>query len=313
MLIAVPILLAGEVLMELRFRIVLAQVRNACLLESADMAYMDDVVAKLIRVRDSFLPEVTILLLVIVHSATSYTGLIDATPWLAHGIAPDLHLTMAGWYGVCVSATIFQFLLGLGLWKWLLWTFLSFKLSRRNLKLLATHPDEHAGHGFLGLTAAAFTPVAMAVTTVIGGTWRQEILHHGAHLMNFRLHAIILIAIIALIALGPLAFFIPRLAALRRKGILEYGILGQLHSADFHEKWILHRAGHDDEFLQAREISALANYANAYQKIEELKPFPVDKGSLYILAAAVVIPALPVILAEVPIGVVLKELLKALH
>jgi hypothetical protein len=131
--------------------------------------------------------------------------------------------------------------------------------------------------------------------------------------MNFRLHAIILIAIIALIALGPLAFFIPRLAALRRKGILEYGILGQLHSADFHEKWILHRAGHDDEFLQAPEISALANYANAYQKIEELKPFPVDKGSLYILAAAVVIPALPVILAEVPIGVVLKELLKALH
>jgi hypothetical protein len=86
-----------------------------------------------------------------------------------------------------------------------------------------------------------------------------------------------------------------------------------LHSADFHEKWILHRAGHDDEFLQAPEISALANYANAYQKIEELKPFPVDKGSLYILAAAVVIPALPVILAEVPIGVVLKELLKALH
>jgi hypothetical protein len=265
------------------------------------------------RVRDSFLPEIAILLLLVVHSATSYTGLVDATPWLAHGTAPDLHLTAAGWYGVWVSATIFQFLLGLGLWKWLLWTFLAFKLSRCNLKLVATHPDEHGGIGFLGLTAAAFTPVAFAVTTVIGGTWRQEILNHGAHLMNFRLPAIILVAIIALVALGPLVFFVPRLVVLRRKGILEYGILGQLHSADFHEKWILHRAGQEDEFLQAPEISALADYGRAYEKIEDSKPFPADKGTLYGLAAAVVIPALPVILAEVPLAVVLKDLLAALH
>jgi hypothetical protein len=313
MLIAVPILLAGELLMESRFSVVLAHVRKAGLLESADIAYLDDVVAKLMRVRDSFLPELAILLLLIVHTATSYTGLIDATPWLAHGTAPDLHLTAAGWYGVWVSATIFQFLLGLALWKWLLWTFLAFKLSRCNLKLVATHPDEHGGIGFLGLSAAAFTPVAFAVTTVIGGTWRQEILHHGAHLMNFRLPAIILVAIIALIALGPLVFFVPRLVVLRRKGILEYGILGQLHSADFHEKWILHRAGQEDEFLQAPEISALADYGNAYEKIEQLKPFPADKGTLYGLAAAVVIPALPVILAEVPLAVVLQDLLKALR
>jgi hypothetical protein len=313
MLVAAPILLAGELLMEARFCLVLAHIRKAGLLESADLVYMDDVIAKLIRVRDSFLPELAILLLLIVHTAASYAGLIDATPWLSYGTAPDLHLTAAGLYGVWVSATIFQFLLGLELWKWLLWTFLAFKLSRCKLKLVATHPDEHGGLGFLGLTTAAFTPVAIAVTTVIAATWRQDILHHGAHLMNFRLSAIILLAVIALIALGPLVFFVPRLLALRRKGILEYGILGQLHSADFHEKWILHRAGHEDEFLEAPEISVLANYGKTYEKIEQLKPFPADKGALYTLAAAVVIPALPVILAEVPFAVVLKDLLKALR
>ena len=131
--------------------------------------------------------------------------------------------------------------------------------------------------------------------------------------MNFRLPAIILVAIIALIALGPLVFFVPRLVALRRKGILEYGALGQLHSAEFYDKWVVHRAGHEEEFLQAVEISALADYGNAYEKVEQLKPFPADKGALYTLAAAVVVPALPVILAEVPLAVVLKDLLKALH
>ena len=114
-------------------------------------------------------------------------------------------------------------------------------------------------------------------------------------------------------ALGPLAFFVPRLAALRRKGILEYGILAQLHSTEFHEKWIVHRAGHETEFLAAPESITLNNYGQAYEKIEEISAFLVDKGSLYTLVGAVLIPALPVILAEVPIAVVLKDLLEALH
>jgi hypothetical protein len=313
MLIAVPALLIGEFLMELRFSTVMRHIREAGLLDASDMARVDDTIATLIRVRDSFLPELTIILLLIVHSATSFRGLVDATPWLASGTAPDLHLTAAGMYAVLVSVSIFQFLLGLALWKWLLWTFFAFKLSRRNLKLIPTHPDEHGGLGFLGLTAAAFAPVTFAATTVIGATWRQEILHHNAHLMDFKVPAIVLLVIVVLVAFGPLVFFVPRLSALRRRGILEYGILGQMHSAEFHEKWILHRAGHETEFLQAPESSTLADYDRCFEKIEQLQPLLADKGALYTLAASVAIPALPVILAEIPIAVVLQDLFKALR
>jgi hypothetical protein len=225
----------------------------------------------------------------------------------------DLHLTFAGWYTVLVSAPLFQFLLGLSLWRWLMWTYFAFKLSGRNLKLVPTHPDEHGGIGFLGLTVAAFAPIAFAATAVIGATWRNDILHHGAHLLDFKLNAIMLALITALVALGPLLFFVPRLANLRRQGILEYGILGQMHSTEFHEKWIHNRAGHETEFFQAAEISTLANFGRTYREIEQLKPFPADMGALYILAAAVVIPALPVVLAQIPLAVVLGELLKALR
>jgi hypothetical protein len=127
------------------------------------------------------------------------------------------------------------------------------------------------------------------------------------------LPAIILIALTALVALGPLAFFVPRLAGVRRNGILEYGILGQIHSAEFHEKWILHRAAHEAEFLVASESTTLANYGRAYETIENMNSFPADKGALYTLAVAVVIPALPAILAEIPFAVVLSDLLKALR
>ncbi len=313
LLIAVPALIVGETFMESRFRLVMQHIRQAGILDTPDLAYMDRVIVNLIRARDAFLPELVVFVLLVIHTATSYRGLVDATPWLGHGSGSDLQLTVAGWYAVLASAPLFQFLLGLSLWRWLLWTFFAFKLSRRNLRLVPTHPDEHGGLGFLGLTAAAFAPVAFAATAVIGATWRNDILHHGAQLLDFKLQAIVLLVIIAAVALGPLLFFVPRLASLRRQGILEYGILGQIQSVEFHEKWVLQRTGHEREFLQAPESTTLANFAKSYQEIAQLKPFPADMGSLYGLAAAVAIPALPVILAQIPLKVVVLDLLKTLR
>jgi hypothetical protein len=313
LLIAIPVLLIGELLMESRFRMVMGHIWKTGLLDAPELEELHGTVRRLVRVRDSFVPEMLIVLLMVVHTLTSFRGLVDTTPWLAQSLGGELQLTAAGWYAVIVSASIFQLLLGVALWRWLLWTYFMFRLSRRNLKLVATHPDEHGGLGFLGLTAAAFAPIAFAATAVIAATWRQEILYHGAGLMSFKLPAIALLVIVAGVALGPLVFFMPRLAALRRKGILEYGILGQLHSLEYHEKWIVARAGHESEFLQAPESSTLADYSRIYEKIEALKPFPMDIGTLYTLAAAVAIPALPVVLAVVPISVVLEDLLKALR
>jgi hypothetical protein len=313
MLVGVPVLLLGELLMESNFRTVFKHIRQAGLLEAADLKRMDGVIATLIRARDSFLPELAILVLLIVHSATSFKGVVDATPWLSHDSGADLHLTAAGWYAAVVSASIWQFLLGVGLWKWLLWTFFAFELSRRDLKLVATHPDGQGGLGFLGFTTAAFAPIAFAVATVIASTWRHEILHDGARLANFKLPGMALIAIIALVALGPLIFFVPRLAALRRRGILEYGILEQVHGTKFHEKWIVHRAGHEAELLEAPESIALFASGQTFDRVQQLKPFPADRGSLVALSLAVVVPALPLIFTQVPLAFVLKILLKALR
>lgn len=48
--------------------------------------------------------------------------------------------------------------------------------------------------------------------STLGATWRQAILHDGARLMDFKLLAIALVVITAMVALAPLAFFVPRLA-----------------------------------------------------------------------------------------------------
>lgn len=313
LLVAVPVLLLGQPLMESSFRLVMQHILEAHLLTEVDLARLNRTKTWLLRLRDSLLPEVAILLLVVTHTLTTYKQLVDATPWLAYGVAPDLRLTPAGWYAVLVSATVFQFLLGLGLWKWLLWTMFAFRLSRLNLRLFPTHPDGHGGLGFLALTAEAFTPISFATATVIGATWRHELLNHQSNPMALRLPAVVLLVIIAFVALGPLAFFVRRLATLRRQGMEEYGVLGQIHSAEFHQKWISHRAGHEEEFLTASEIGALSGYSRSYNKLEHLNPFPADKIDFVVLAISVAVPMLPVILTMFPLAVIVKSLLKALR
>jgi hypothetical protein len=311
--IAIPVLLSGEIFLDSRFRTVLGSIRESNLLEDSDIAHMDGVMARIVRLRDSLVPEFLILTAIMIFILTSYHELVDATPWLGQGEAADIHLTVAGWYGVLVGGLLWNFLLVMGLWHWFLWTFFAFKLSKRNLKVVATHPDGHGGIGFLGLMGEAFAPIAFVVACVIGGTWRQSILHHGTHVMTYKVPAIVLAVMIALAALGPLFFFVPRLSGLRRKGIRQYGALGHLDSTLFHEKWIAHRAGHEAEFLQASETSRLSAFGQTYEKIKQLKPFPVDKGSLYVLAFAVVLPLLPAVLTEIPFVVVFKDLLKAVR
>jgi hypothetical protein len=311
--IAVPVLIAAQPLMESIFRKMVNHIYAARLLDDEDLPRMDELLARLVRLRDSWLPEVIILLLVAVRTMFIYKTQLPQYPWMTYGTGNDLHLTLTGWYALLVSAPILQFLVGLTLWKWLLWTVFAFRFSKLNLRIVASHPDGNGGLGFLGMTPLAFTPLAFATTIVIGATFRHQILHEGARLNHFLLPGIVLVVIFLLMALGPLVFFVPRLAAVRRKGMLDYAILGQIQSTDFQEKWILAGVGHDAEFMGAPEISTLCDYGQAYERIEDMKPFPFDKGALIGLALAVVIPAMPTVIAEIPLVVILKQLVGALR
>ena len=312
MLIAVPVLLVGQVVMENAFRTMVRHIREADLLSPPEREKMDRVAATLLRLRDSFIPEILIVATVYLHVSTMIGSHIGfARPWTVVNTGTAVHLSAAGWYYALVSQLIYQFLIGLSIWKWLLWTIFLFRLSKLELQLVPTHPDQHAGIGFLGMSPLAIAPTAFAVAAAIGGTWRAEILRQGAHLMDFKIEAIVLLLIILLVAMAPLVFFVPRLGSLRRRGILEYGTLGQIHSMEFHRKWILDRADQQEDFLTVPEISTLTDYATSYENVEKLQPLPIDKGALIALAFAVVIALFPVVLAEIPLATVLKALFEA--
>jgi hypothetical protein len=312
MLIAVPVLLLGQVVMENVFRMIVHHLREAELLPSAEQAKMDRTIGRLLRLRDSFVAEVIIVVIAYGNVAAIISAHKSAAQdWALGDFGWGHHLSPAGWYYALISQLIFRFLVGISLWKWFLWICFLFRLSRLDLELVPTHPDQHGGIGFLGMSPLAIAPTVFVACGAIGSTWRIQILTHGAHLMNFKIDAIVLLVIMLLIAVGPLVLFVPKLGRLHRQGILQYGTLGQLHSIDFHKKWILNRKGHEEEFLTAPEISTLTDYASSYENVEKLQPFPLDRGAMVALVLAVALPLLPVVLAEVPFVEVVKGLLAA--
>ncbi len=313
MLIAVPVLLAGQIVMENVLRMIVRHIREAELLPSSEQVKMDRTISGLLRLRDSFVAEAIIVVIAYGNVAAIIGSHLAAVQgWALGNFGWGHHLSPAGWYYALISQLIFRFLIGISIWKWFLWVCFLFRLSRLDLQLVPTHPDHHGGVGFLGMSPLAIAPTVFVVSAAIGSTWRTQILNHTAHLMDFKLHAIVLLLIMLIIGVGPLILFVPRLGRLHRSGILQYGTLGQIHSAEFHKKWILNRAGHEEEFLTAPEISTLTDYASSYENVEKLQPFPLDRGAIVGLILAIAVPMIPVVVAEIPFVTVLKGLLSAL-
>ena len=312
MLFGVPVLLAGQPVMETAFRAIVRHIRDAGLLTPTDTDRLDQTLVRLIRLRDSVIPELMFVVVAYAKVAeTVQTQLMYVRPWGLAGTGVEAHLSAAGWYYVLVSQLLYGLLMLISLWKWLLWCIFLYRLSKLDLQLVPTHPDQHGGIGFLGLSPVAITPTILVGSAVIGATWRSEVFREHMHFMSFKIDAVVLVGVVLIVVLGPLVLFVPRLTRLRRLGIFEYGALGQLESMQFHQKWILHRAGREEEFPATPEASTLTDYGSSYQNIEHLQPFPFDQGAFVALILAIAIPLLPVVLAEVPFVTVLKALLEA--
>jgi hypothetical protein len=309
---AMPVLVIGQILMEVLFRAMVTHVREAELLGSEDLNRFENAIVTVKRLRDSPVPELVILALVAAELVLIWKSTMLLGPsWALTRSGTTTQLKVTGWYYVLVSIPIYNFLLGLNSWKWLLWSFLLFRLSRMKLKLVATHPDQRGGLGFLGLLPIGFIPIAVALSAVIGGSWREQILSGRATLADFLVPAIVLMVLNFAVALIPLLFFVARLSLVRLRGMLEYGTLAQTRAADFQERWIEHRQGRDSATM-GPEVGSLADLSISYGNIRQMRYFPADKNSLISLAAAVLVPLFPVVLAEIPMSEIVRSVIQAI-
>ena len=174
-LVAMPMLIAAELVVHRRMRFLLKGFLERQLIPEGAMTRFDAAIASLLRLRNSVLAEVLLIAFVygfgILIIWRQYLG-FDTATWYATPSTGGSKLLFAGmWYGY-VSLPVFQFLLCRWYFRIFLWTRFLWQVSRIELSLIPTHPDRIGGLGFLP-TRSTLCPACGSAWHVACRTTRQ--------------------------------------------------------------------------------------------------------------------------------------------
>jgi hypothetical protein len=311
-LVAIPLMIGAELVVHRRMRLLLRQFLERNLIPESALPRFDAAIHSAFRLRNSTLAEV--LLIAIVYSLgimviwRNYMAL-DAPTWFATPTAAGPSLSLAGYWYAYVGMPIFQFLLLRWYFRLFIWSRFLWQVSRIELNLVPTHPDRTGGLGFLGGTVYAFIPLLMAHGAIVAGNLANRIFYLGATLTDFKGEVALMVVFLLCVVFGPLLAFTLQLAAAKRTGKREYGTLAQRYVRAFDAKWLRGGAPADEPLLGSADIQSLSDLGSSYDVVQTMRTTPVSKEAVLRLAAAVLVPIVPLVLTMMPWEELLKKLL----
>lgn len=296
-LVALPILIAAERVVHLRIRPVVRRFVERRIVRPADLTHFHEAIASAVRLRNSIPIECGLLLVVYTVGLWIWSSRVPlvAPTWYAMP-GGRWNLTPAGYWYVLVSIPILQFILLRWYWRLFIWFRFLWHVSKLNLNLVPIHPDRCAGLAFLGKSAYAFGPILFAQGAMLAGLVASRVLYRGESLLSFKLQIGGFIVFFVLVVLGPLLMFTPKMAAAKRKGLADYGLLAQRYVDNFEQKWVVQESDGSEELLGAADIQSLADLGNSYALVREMRAVPFGLEDISRLAAATAAPLLPLLL-----------------
>jgi hypothetical protein len=313
-LLALPLLIVAELVVHQRMRPVVRQFLERDLIPPASRARFNAAVASAQRLRNSVVAEALLIALVYVMALYVWRRYValDVATWYAVPAEGGRQLFLAGWWFVCVSNPVAQFLLLRWYFRLFVWMRFLWQVARCELNLVPTHPDRVGGLGFLSGTVVAFAPLLVAHGTLLAALIANRIFFRGATLPDFKIEIVVIVTFLLLVVLGPLLLFMPHLAKARRIGLREYGTLAQRYVQEFHEKWIRGGLPPGEPLIGSADIQALADLGNSFEIVRSMRTVPFTRDTVLRLAVITLVPVAPLLLTMVSLEELLKRLLQIL-
>ena len=312
MLIALPLLIVAEPAVHARMRLLVGQFLDRGLIPDAARPRFDAVIASAMRLRNSVAAELLIALVCIVGVAVVWRAQAGfaVTGWYGVSDGVRMQPSLAGWWMLCVSLPVFQFLLLRWLFRVFIWVRFLWQVSRLELSVMPLHPDRCGGLGFLAEMPLAFLTLLVALGALLAGMIADRIFFAGASLTDFQVEIVGMVAVMLFVLLAPLLAFAPRLAVAQRVGLLEYGTLAQRYARQFDRKWLRAGAPADEPLIGSADIQSLADLGNSFEVVKRMRPLPFDLASVVPLAGAMLLPVAPLLLTMFSLEEVLIRLMK---
>lgn len=301
LLVALPLLLAAELFVHDWSRGVIRQFLDRDVIASTDRPRFRDIVASALRLRNSVIFELLLVVLAFAGHWAALSLALNASAWYGASVDGRLHFTPAGHWLAWISLPLFRFILLRWYFRLFIWYRLLWQVSRLPLRLNTLHPDRAGGIGFLARSMFAFAPVLLAHTVFVAGIIGNRIWHGGAHLPEFKLEIAGILIFLVLLVLVPLTFFSIQLTYAKRRGMREYGNVASVYVRDFRDKWIEGRNPDAERLLGAGDIQSLADLGNSFAVAKETRLVPFGKEQVFSLAMILVAPLLPLLLTVIPL------------
>ena len=310
-LVALPLLLVAELVVHQRIRLIVWQFIERGIVPARSLPEFEAIIGSVMRLRNSVVIEVSLIVLVLtaMHYLWASQMALESATWYAAIVDGHREYSLAGYWYAFVSIPVFQFLLARWFFRIFIWARFLWQVSRLDLHLVPTHPDRAAGLGFLGGSAAAFMPLLLSQGALLAGLIANHIFYEGKTLLDFKPEIVAAVVFFLLLVLGPLCVFAPRLAQVKRQGLLEYGALANRYVDEFDQKWLRGGAPLDEPLVGSGDIQSLNDMAGSFEVIHTMRPFPFSKTVVLQTAIAGLMPVLPLALTMVSLEDLVKRLL----
>ena len=311
-LLSVPLLIVAEVVIGPRIVAATSHFITSGLISEDRYFDFDAAIVDTIRLRDSNIAEAVILAITYLGAFISIR-FFSATASTWHSLVTESghRFTLAGYWYALVALPIFQFLVYRWLWRTFIWCRFLRRVSKLDLELVPTHPDQSGGLGFLGETHRLYSIFIFAYAATVSAVACREVLFDKVSVQTFKIPVAGLIILMLLLFLGPLFMFAPILLRTRRKGLQEYSTLACKLGRLYDRKWV---KGNPlgESLLSTPDNTSLANYSQNYELVDRMRVFPFEPRTALALALAGLIPMAPLLATVMPMGEILKLLLKTL-
>jgi len=301
LLIVIPLLFLAESWIAPRWSSFVKLLAASHVVPQTELPLLALEIKRITRLKDSWLPEVVCLVMAVVLSSFGSRLPIHGNSagfqadQITAGSAPSY------WYWV-VCMPVFRFLLLRWAWKLFLWTQLLWRVAKLKLKLVPTHPDSTAGLGYLELVHIHFTPLILALSAIQAASFAEDISQGTMSLESVYPVLTLILVADAVLFLGPLFIFAPKLWACQVRGRLNYSELAENYVSQFDGKWVSSTNSTDEPLLGSADIQSLADLFNSFGIIRSMRAVPIGKRLLINYAVAALLPMVPLLLLKYPIA-----------
>jgi hypothetical protein len=314
LLLALPLLIVAERVVDSRSNEVICHFIESGLIDEKDVPKYESIVGQVVRMVNYLPVEAVILALIIVNAVFLHLEFSEtASTWRFITGPFGMTRTPASWWLLIVSVPMFQFLLIRWLYRYLVWSWFLWRVSRLDLRLVPTHPDRVGGLAFLGVLQVKFCPIILALASVLSAYVGQEVLFNGAVLKQYTMMILGNALLILAIFLGPYFVFSLKLFETKRRGFLTYSTLANDYTQSFHQKWIRGKTPLGEVLLGSSDIQSLADLSNSFGIVRDMRMVPFDlKLTILPIVGCTVIPFFPLLFTVFPVEAILLKIVNIL-